>query len=60
LKTAVKHGYRHIDTATLYKNEVPIGEALKECGVPREDMFITTKLWNDNHANVDEAFEKSL
>ena len=41
IKAAIKSGYRHIDTASVYKNEESIGLALKESGVPRKDMFIT-------------------
>lgn len=47
--TALKAGYRHIDTAAYYGNEESIGRALKDSGIPREDLFITTKLWNDAH-----------
>ena len=43
--TAVKNGYRLIDTAQAYKNEEIIGKALKQCPVPREDIFVTTKIW---------------
>mgnify|MGYP000047365122 FL=1 len=43
--TAVKSGYRLIDTAQAYKNEEIIGKALKQCPVPREDIFVTTKIW---------------
>jgi diketogulonate reductase-like aldo/keto reductase len=46
-KQAIDTGYRHFDTAKLYGNEKEIGEAIKECGVPRDQLFITTKLWND-------------
>ena len=46
---ALKAGYRHIDTAAIYKNEESVGRAIKDSGVPREELFITTKLWNDNH-----------
>lgn len=46
---ALKAGYRHIDTATYYGNEESIGRALKDSGIPREELFITTKLWNDSH-----------
>jgi diketogulonate reductase-like aldo/keto reductase len=64
MKKAVKHainaGYRHIDTAKLYGNEDAIGQAIKECGVPRDQIFITTKLWNDQHDHVEKAFEESL
>ena len=45
---ALKAGYRHIDTAACYGNEEAVGEAVKESGIPREDIFITTKLWNDD------------
>ena len=43
---ALKAGYRHIDTAAIYKNEESIGRAIKDSGIPREELFITTKLWN--------------
>ena len=45
IKTAISAGYRHIDTATFYGNEVEVGQAIRECGVPREDLFITSKVW---------------
>ena len=64
MKTAFKHaidtGYRHFDTAKLYGNEKEIGEAIKECGVPRDQLFITTKLWNDQHDHVEAAYAESL
>lgn len=44
---ALRHGYRHIDTASLYENEEGIGRAVAESGVSRDDVFITTKVWND-------------
>ena len=44
VKTAVKVGYRHIDTAQVYLNEHGVGEGIKTCGVPREKLFVTTKL----------------
>lgn len=47
--TAVEAGYRHIDTATLYANEAGVGRAVRSAAVPREELFITTKLWNDDH-----------
>lgn len=63
---AVKHalsvGYRHIDTAAVYRNEAEVGEALRRSDVPREAVFLTTKLWNDDHG-YDEtlrAFDRSL
>jgi diketogulonate reductase-like aldo/keto reductase len=46
-QAAIKDGYRHFDTAKMYGNEKDIGKAIKECGVDREELFITTKLWND-------------
>lgn len=59
---ALEAGYRHIDTAALYKNEMQVGEAIRESGIPREEIFITTKLWNDDMkaGKQYEAFEKSL
>lgn len=46
---AIKVGYRSIDTAQSYFNEAEVGEAISECGVPREELFITTKVWIDNY-----------
>ena len=59
LKHATKAGYRHFDTAKLYDNEKVIGQAIKSCGVSRDDLFVTTKLWNDQHDNVQKAFMQS-
>lgn len=59
---AFELGYRHIDTAAIYGNEQGVGEAIAESGIPRDDLFITTKLWNDRH-DADEprrAIEESL
>lgn len=47
--TALEAGYRHIDTAKLYGNEEDVGRAVRESGVPRDQVFVTTKLWNDDH-----------
>ena len=47
--SALEAGYRHIDTAAYYGNEESIGRAIKDSGIPREELFITTKLWNDAH-----------
>ncbi|WP_159559906.1 aldo/keto reductase [Streptococcus halichoeri] len=47
---ALKLGYRHIDTAAVYKNEESVGRAIKDSGIAREELFITTKLWNDAHS----------
>jgi 2,5-diketo-D-gluconate reductase A len=49
VRTAPDAGYRHIDTAALYGNERGVGEAIATSGVPREDIFVTTKVWNDQH-----------
>ena len=46
---AIKVGFRSIDTAQSYFNENEVGDAIEECGVPREDLFITTKIWIDNY-----------
>ncbi len=61
VQTALQHGYRSIDTAQFYGNERGVGKALKESGVPREDVFITTKVWNDSqgYENTLRAFEES-
>ncbi|MFI6901940.1 aldo/keto reductase [Nonomuraea sp. NPDC050394] len=58
--TAFQAGYRHIDTARLYYNEDGVGRAFRESGLPREKVFITTKLWNADHSRAEEAFEESL
>lgn len=49
VKHAIEVGYRHIDTAAMYRNEESVGKAIKESGVAREDLFITTKLGNKDH-----------
>lgn len=49
VEQAIRAGYRHIDTARIYGNEEGVGRAVRAAGVPREDLFITTKLWNDDH-----------
>ncbi len=59
---AIKVGYRSIDTAQSYFNEAEVGEALLECGVPRTELFITTKVWIDNYGyeNCKKSVEESL
>src|SRR5699024_8426299 len=59
---ALEAGYRSIDTATLYGNERGVGAALAGSGLPREDLFVTTKLWNDSHGYdaALRAFDASL
>jgi len=44
---ALEVGYRHIDTARAYRNEAEVGRALAASGIPREDVFVTTKMWPD-------------
>lgn len=60
--SALKAGYRHIDTAMIYKNEVAIGKAIKDSKIPRSELFITTKLWNTDQGfeSTKAAFKKSL
>ena len=59
---ALKAGYRHIDTAAIYKNEESVGRAIRDSGVPRQEIFVTTKLWNTNHSydETRQAFEESM
>lgn len=62
VKAAIKNGYIAIDTAAFYQNEEGVGQAIKEAGVPRENLFITTKVWNSDHGyeKTLQAFETSL
>lgn len=55
VKAALKAGYRHIDTAACYGNEASVGQAIKESGVPREEIFVTSKVWN-----TERGYEKTL
>ncbi|OBA19409.1 putative aldo-keto reductase [Metschnikowia bicuspidata var. bicuspidata NRRL YB-4993] len=57
---ALKNGYRHIDTAAHYGCEKEVGQGIRESGIPREEIFLTTKVWNFDHKNVKGAFEDSL
>ncbi|KAL4892555.1 NADP-dependent oxidoreductase domain-containing protein [Aspergillus ambiguus] len=57
---ALKNGYSHIDAALIYGNEHEVGQGIKDSGVPREDIFITSKLWNTYHPNVEEGLQKTL
>lgn len=59
---AISSGYRLIDTAAAYMNEEAVGAAIKKCGVPREELFITTKLWvqDASYEGAKKAFEDSL
>ena len=62
IKDAIKAGYRHIDTAQGYKNEHLVGQAIRESGIPRNQFFVTTKVWNDNQGydKTKESIEESL
>jgi 2,5-diketo-D-gluconate reductase A len=60
--TALEVGYRHIDTAAAYGNEEAVGRAIEASGIPREELFVTTKLWvqDAGEENTRTAFERSL
>src|SRR4029077_19193947 len=60
---ALAVGYRHLDTAAAYQNEEAVGRAIKNSGIPREELFVTTKLWIQDapaQENTRRAFETSL
>lgn len=62
VRQALDIGYRSIDTATVYRNERGVGTAIRECGLPRDELFLTTKVWNDAQRRKQtlSAFEDSL
>jgi len=62
IQQAIEAGYRLIDTAKIYKNEVGVGKAIAATNIPREELFITTKLWNADHGyeTALKAFDESL
>ncbi len=62
VEEALTVGYRHVDTAAAYRNEKGVGAAIAASGLPREEVFVTTKLWNSSqgHDSALETFEKSL
>jgi diketogulonate reductase-like aldo/keto reductase len=62
VKVALEQGYRSIDTAAVYQNEKGVGRAIVESGVPRKEIFLTTKVWNSDqgYQSTFRAFEKSL
>lgn len=62
VRDAIEIGYRHVDTAWMYGNEGDVGRAVRESGVPRKEIFVTTKLWNDDHGydEARRAFDVSL
>jgi len=61
VQVAIAAGYRHIDTATMYNNEAGVGEGVRASGVPRDEIFVTTKLWSTDHGAdaALAAFERS-
>ncbi len=62
IKTAIDCGYRHVDSAFSYYNEVSVGKAIRACGLKRNELFVTTKLSNDSHGyeNTLKEFDKSM
>ncbi len=60
VRYALDAGYRHIDTATLYGNEQDVGRAIRDCGLPREEIFVTTKLWPTDFDDPQKAFDLSM
>jgi len=62
VKCALESGYRSIDTASIYRNEVGVGKGIIESGVPRKDIFLTTKVWNSDqgYQSTFRAFDESL
>jgi len=62
VSTALATGYRSIDTATLYQNEAGVGQAIASSGIPRQDIFVTTKVWNSDqgYESTLKAFDQSL
>ena len=62
VRSAIEAGYRHIDTAASYKNEASVGQAIKESGVERSELFVTSKLWNTErgYEKAKLAFENTL
>jgi 2,5-diketo-D-gluconate reductase A len=57
---ALEVGYRHIDTAKVYENEAEVGRAIAKSGIPRDELFITTKLWNSDQEDPQAAFDASM
>ena len=62
VREAIEAGYRHIDTAAIYRNERSVGRGIKDSGIKREDIFVTSKVWNTcrGYQTTLEAFEKTL
>lgn len=62
VEIALKSGYKHIDCASIYRNETEVGEGIRRSGVARSEIFITGKLWNTKHApeDVEKGLDKTL
>lgn len=62
VETALRAGYRHIDAAAIYDNEHEVGQGIKNSGVDRSEIFLTSKLWNTHHKpeDVEEALDTTL
>lgn len=62
VRTAIEAGYRHVDTAAIYENEDGVGDGIRQSGLPRGELFLTTKLWNDRQGydSALKAFDESL
>ena len=62
VKWALEHGYRHIDTASIYKNEIGVGQGIKESNVSRQEIFVVSKVWNSDqgYEATIKAFKDSL
>jgi diketogulonate reductase-like aldo/keto reductase len=60
VRWALEAGYRHIDTAALYGNEESVGLAVRESGIPRSEIFVTTKLWPTDYLNPQKGFDTSM
>lgn len=62
VEIALRSGYKHIDCASIYRNEVEVGDGIRKSGVPRSNIFITGKLWNTKHApeDVEKGLDKTL
>lgn len=60
IETAIDLGYRHIDTAKLYENEAEVGKAIRNTGIDRSELFLTTKIWTDDFPQLVQATEDAL
>lgn len=62
IKWATEVGYRHIDTAAIYNNEEGVGQGIRQCGIPRKELFVVSKVWNSNqgYESTLRAYDESL